>query len=135
SSGLEGVLILLAAVGIAWFAVIRLLHPQLPEALDIGTAIALGASLVNYAVARVLLRVGREVNSIVLEADGKHLMTDVWTSLGVVVGLALVWLTRMQALDSVIALGVAGNILWTGFDLVRLSFDGLMDHALSEPEQ
>jgi len=135
SSGLEGMLIVVAAFGVGGYAIRRLVRPHSLEALDLGIAVSLLASVMNLGVARVLLRVGRERRSIVLEADGRHLMTDVWTSLGVVVGLALVWLTRMQALDSVIALGVAGNILWTGFDLVRLSFDGLMDHALSELEQ
>lgn len=135
SSGLEGVLILVAAGAIAWYAVRRLFTPEPLEALDLGIALALVATLVNLIVARLLLRVGREQRSIVLVADGKHLMTDVWASLGVVVGMALVWLTGVQPLDPVIALLVAVNILWTGFDLVRISFNGLMDHALSPDEQ
>jgi cation diffusion facilitator family transporter len=130
SSGLEGVLILVAAGGIAWFAVARLFSPQLPENLEWGTAIALAASLINLVVAVILLRAGRKYGSIVLEADGKHLMTDVWTSAGVLAGLGLVYWTQIKVLDPLIALIVAANIVWTGFDLVRRSFNGLMDHAL-----
>src|SRR5262245_19182435 len=135
SSGLEGTLILVAAAGIAWYAVRRLFVPEALHSLDLGTLIALVASLVNFGVAQVLLRVGRKYGSIVLEADGRHLMTDVWTSVGVVAGLALVWLTNLQFLDPLIALAMAANIVWTGFDLVRRSFNGLMDHALPVEEQ
>ena len=135
SSGLEGILILIAAGAIVWYAVRRLFAPEDLYALDLGIAIALIATLINLVVARLLLRVGREHRSVVLVADGKHLMTDVWASLGVVAGMGLVWLTGVQKLDPVIALLVALNILWTGFDLVRISFNGLMDHALSAAEQ
>jgi cation diffusion facilitator family transporter len=135
SSGLEGVLILLAAGGIAWYAVARLFSPEMPQNLGAGALIALGASLVNFVVALILLRVGRKHGSIVLEADGKHLMTDVWTSAGVLLGLGLVYLTGLEVFDPLIALLVAANILWTGFDLVRRSFNGLMDHALPAAEQ
>src|SRR5262245_27154219 len=135
SSGLEGVLILVAAGGIAYYAVSRLLVPEELESLGLGTAISLLASLINLAVAQVLLRVGRARGSIVLEADGRHLMTDVWNSAGVLLGLGLVALTGLQALDPVIALLVAANIVWTGLDLLRRSFNGLMDHALPEAEQ
>src|SRR5438876_705232 len=86
-------------------------------ALKIGLAISLGASLINGVVARILLRVARELRSIALEADGKHLMTDVWTSLAVIAGLGLVWWTGIPQLDPVIAILVAINILWTGIDL------------------
>jgi cation diffusion facilitator family transporter len=135
SSGLEGVLILVAAGGIAWYAVGRLITPQPLEALDVGSLLALAATLVNLAVARVLLRVGRRTGSIVLEADGHHLMTDVWTSLGVVAGIGLVALTKWDMLDPLIALAVAANIVWTGVSLIIRSFNGLMDHALPEEEQ
>jgi cation diffusion facilitator family transporter len=135
SSGLEGVLIMIAAIGIGWYAVNRLLTPQPLEDLGIGTAIALIASGINFAVATWLLRVGRRHQSIVLEADGQHLMTDVWTSVAVVSGLGLVWLTGLNWLDPVMALLVAANILRTGFGLVRRSFDGLMDHSLPADEQ
>lgn len=135
SSGLEGILIAVAAFGVAGYAVRRLMYPEPLEALDVGIAVSVVSSVLNLIVARVLLRVGREQRSIVLEADGQHLMTDVWTSVGVVVGLGLVWFTGLHFLDPVVALCVAGNILWTGCDLVRLSFNGLMDHALSAEEQ
>jgi cation diffusion facilitator family transporter len=135
SSGLEGMLILMAAGGIAWYAVVRLRDPQPLQALGLGTVVSLAASLVNLVVAQVLLHVGRASQSIVLEADGRHLMTDVWTSAGVVAGLVLVWLTDWVVLDPIMALLVSVNILWTGLDLVRRSFDGLMDHALPEAEQ
>src|SRR5262249_1505230 len=135
SSGLEGILILVAAAAIAWYALNRLLVPEPLEALGLGTAVALAASLMNLAVARVLLRVGRAQRSIVLEANGRHLMTDGWTPAGVVAGLGLVALTGVEVLDPLIALAVAANIVWTGFDLVRRSFNGLMDHALPLEEQ
>jgi cation diffusion facilitator family transporter len=135
SSGLEGVLILVAAGGIAWYALQRLFVPSPLEAIGVGTLIALAASLVNLAVAQVLLRVGRRAGSIVLEADGHHLMTDVLTSFGVILGLGLVWVTGWQVLDPLVALGVACNIVWTAWRLIIRSFNGLMDHALPEPEQ
>ena len=135
SSGLEGVLILMAAVGIAWYAVMRLVQPQPLEGLFWGTTIGLAATLVNFTVARQLLRVGRKVESIVLEADGQHLMTDVWTSLGVVAGLVLVSFTGWYVLDPIIALLVAAYIVTTALDLMVRSFNGLMDHALPEAEQ
>jgi cation diffusion facilitator family transporter len=135
SSGLEGILILVAAASIAWYAVSRLVAPQPLAALGLGTIVALAASLINLAVAQVLLRVGRARGSIILEADGQHLMTDVWTSFAVVAGLYLVWLTDWQILDPIVALLVSANILWTGLALVRRSFHGLMDHSLPEAEQ
>src|SRR5262249_56599436 len=112
SSGLEGILILVAAAAIAWYALNRLLVPEPLEALGLGTAVALAASLVNLAVARVLLRVGRAHRSIVLEADGRHLMTDVWTSAGVLAGLGLVALTGVEGLDPLMALAVGGEHVW-----------------------
>jgi len=135
SSGLEGMLILGAGIGIAWMAAHHLVTPHSLQSLDIGVAFAGVAALINLAVAQLLLRVGRAHESIVLEADGRHLMTDVWTSIAVVAGVWLVWLTEIQQLDAICALVMAGNILWTGFDLVRRSFDGLMDHALPDAEQ
>jgi cation diffusion facilitator family transporter len=135
SSGLEGVLIAVAAASIAWYAVRRLLEPELLQPLGLGLALALIASVINGAVAVVLLRAGRKHGSIVLEADGRHLLTDVWTSAAVLAGLGLVWLTGLYVLDPLIALAVAVNILWTGFRLIHRSFDGLMDHALPAEEQ
>jgi cation diffusion facilitator family transporter len=135
SSGLEGMLILVAAGGIVFYAVRRLIVPQPLEALGIGGAFSLVATLINLVVARVLLRAGRQMRSIVLEADGRHLMTDVYTSAGVLAGLGLVWLTDLAWIDPVIALVVAVHIGWTAIDLVRRSVDGLMDRALPEEDQ
>ncbi len=135
SSGLEGILILIAGGGIAWYAVRRLLTPVPLEALDLGMGIAVVAALLNFGVARLLLRRGRATGSIVLEADGKHLMADVWTSAAVIGGLLLVRLTEQTWLDAAVGLFVSATILWTGIDLVRRSFDGLMDHALPMDEQ
>lgn len=134
SSAFEGMLILVAAISIAYAAVDRLWHPQPIEAVGAGLAVSVLASLINLVVARVLLKVGREHRSITLEADAHHLMTDVWTSAGVIAGVALVWLSGWLWLDPVIALLVALNIVWTGLQLVRRSAAGLMDVSLP-PEQ
>ncbi|MBI1913466.1 MAG: cation transporter [Planctomycetes bacterium] len=134
SSGLEGGLIFFAALVIAWSAVERLLSGPAVQSLDLGLALSSVAALINLGVARLLLRAGRRHRSIVLEADGQHLMTDVWTSVGVLLGLGLVLLTGQVWLDPVLALLVAANILWTGFGLVRRSFHGLMDRALPDEE-
>jgi cation diffusion facilitator family transporter len=134
SSGLEGGLILVAALGIAAFAVYRLFAPQPLETLGLGLAFTAFATAINAAVGQYLLRLGKKHHSIVLEADGQHLMSDVWTSGGVLLGLGLVWLTGVQALDSVVALAVSASLLWTAAGLVRRSFKGLMDHALPEEE-
>jgi cation diffusion facilitator family transporter len=135
SSGLEGMLILVAAGGIAWYAVKRLFHLVDLDQLEFGTLLSFASALINLAVARFLLRVGRRTNSIILEADGQHLMTDVWTSFGVLVGLLLVWGTGWRWIDPLLALVVAANIVRTAFDLLVRSFNGLMDHALPEAEQ
>jgi cation diffusion facilitator family transporter len=135
ASGLEGGLILLAAAGIGWYAFERLLRPQPLQPLGLGVSLALAAAAVNGAVGWVLLRAGKKHRSIVLEADGKHLLTDVWTGGGVAVGLMLVAWTGRVWLDPVLALLVAANIVWTGLDLMRRSFNGLMDHALPDAEQ
>ena len=135
SSGLEGVLIILAGFGTAGYAVRRLIYPEPLNDLEIGMFIGLAAAGVNFVVARVLLHYGRKHQSIVLEADGKHLMADVWTSVGVLVGLTLVLLTKLEWLDSVLAILVGMNIVWTGLELVVRSFNGLMDHALPIVEQ
>lgn len=135
SSGLEGGLILVAAVAIGWTAVGRLLNPEALESVGFGLGVSLAATLVNFVVARVLLRVGREEDSIALEADGKHLMTDVFTSLGVVVGVVLVAITGWLWLDPVVALLVALNIIFEGGKLVKRSIDGLIDRALPQEEE
>ncbi len=135
SSGMEGLLVLLAGLGTAWFAVTRLFAPQPLESLGLGAAMTVAATLANLVVAQILLRAGRSYHSIVLEADAHHLMADVWTSCGVVLGLGLVWLTGFQPLDSLVAVAVGLHVTGTGAGLVRRSFNGLMDHALPAAEQ
>jgi cation diffusion facilitator family transporter len=134
SAGVEGSLIFVAAVSIAIAAVERLVHPQAIEDAGVGLAVSTGASLINLAVGLLLVRTGRTERSIVLEANGKHLLTDVWTSLGVIIGVAGVAITGWHRLDPLIALAVAVNIVLTGGGLVRRSVGGLMDRALDEPE-
>ena len=134
SSNIEGILILIAAGGIAVTAVERIINPQEIEELGIGVAISLIASLVNLVVARILLKAGKKHASITLEADGRHLMTDVWTSGGVILGVGLVALTGWQILDPIIALLVSINIVYTGINLIRHSVDGLMDASLLSEE-
>ena len=135
SAGVEGALILVAAVAIAVTAVDRLIHPQPIESVGIGLAVSVLASLINLAVGFLLLRTGRAERSITLEADGRHLMTDVWTSVGVVVGVAAVAITGYDRLDALVALAVAANIVRTGASLVRRSAGGLMDRGLGAGEQ
>lgn len=130
SSAFEGLLIVFAALSIVWAAVDRLLNPQPLASVGIGLAVSVLASVVNLLVARTLLTVGRERHSIVLEADAHHLMTDVWTSVGVVAGVALVWASGWLWLDPVIAIAVALNIVWTGWQLMQRSAEGLMDASL-----
>ena len=135
SAGAEGALILAAAVGIAWVAVARLLDPQPLSDVGVGVAISAVAAGLNLIVATLLIRVGHEQRSITLEADGRHLMTDVWTSIGVIVGVIAVLLTGWERLDPIIALLVAINIVRTGIQLLGRSAGGLMDHALGPAEQ
>jgi cation diffusion facilitator family transporter len=135
SSVTEGLLILGAAAGIIAAAVNRLLQPRELEQLGLGLGVSVVASAINLAVARILLRVGRERRSITLEADAHHLMTDVWTSAGVIGGVALAGLTGWAYLDPLVAIVVALNIIWTGIQLVGRSVSGLMDAALPEPER
>lgn len=130
SAGAEGVMIIVAAGLIIYAAVDRLVNPAPLEDLGIGLAITFAATAVNGAVGLVLIRQGRQHRSMALAADGKHLMTDVYTSLGVIVGVALVWLTGWLPLDSIVAIAVGINILWTGYFLVRNAGRGLLDHAL-----
>lgn len=130
SSAFEGFLIVLAAFSIGYAAIMRLLEPQPLEAVGVGLVVSVIASIINFATAGVLMRVGKKHNSITLEADAHHLMTDVWTSAGVIAGVGLVAWSGWLWLDPVIALLVAANIVWTGYQLMRRSADGLMDHAL-----
>ncbi len=134
AAGTEGALILIAAVAIAWGAVERLFSPHALTQPAAGLAISAIASGVNFAVARVLLRVGRDRNSIALEADAKHLLTDVWTSLAVIPAVALVGFTGWLWLDPIIGLLVALHIVVTGVGLVRESMLGLMDTGLPGPQ-
>jgi len=135
SAGVEGSLILLAAVTIAYSATRRLLDPQPLSDVGLGLLVSVVASAINLAVARRLMAAGREHRSLVLEADGRHLMTDVWTSVGVVAGVALVAITGWERLDPIIALLVAANIVVTGASLVRRFTGGLMDRALPPNER
>jgi len=133
SSGFEGLLIIVAALGIIWAAVQRFLHPQGLEQLGLGLALSVVSSAFNGALAWTMLHSAREHRSIALEGDARHLITDVWTSAGVVVGVALVAFTDWLWLDPAVAVGVALNILREGARLMWRSSQGLMDEAL-EPE-
>lgn len=135
SSGFEGILIIGAAVAIMWAAVGRALEPQPLQRLDWGLGLAVVSSALNGLLAWVMFSAAREHRSIALEADARHLVTDVWTSVGVVVGLGLAWATGWLWLDAVVAIGVALNILREGVDLVRRSSQGLMDAALDPEDQ
>jgi cation diffusion facilitator family transporter len=135
SSGFEGTLILAAAIAIAWTAIQRLIHPQPVQQAGLGLVVSAIATGINFATARMLLRAGRQHASVALEADGHHLMTDVWTSLGVLVGIGLVLLTGRDIFDPITALAVAINIIWTGWRLLREATAGLMDAAWPEAEQ
>lgn len=134
SSGVEGSLILIAAVSIAVAAVERWVHPQPLANLGVGLGVSVGASVINLGVALVLLRAGRRYQSITLEANSRHLLTDVWTSAGVLAGVGAVALTGWQRLDPVVALLVAANIVHSGAGIVRKSLLGLMDTALPDEE-
>lgn len=134
SSGIEGTLILAAAISIIYTAVERLLNPQPLEKIGIGLIVSLAASLVNLVVSLVLQRAGKRYDSISLASNGKHLMTDVWTSGGVLLGVGAVAISRWQPLDAIVAIVVAVNIIWTGIGIVRRSVAGLMDSSLSSKE-
>ena len=134
SSAFEGFLILIAAVSIAYAAIERLLNPQPLEAVGIGLVVSVAASVINLVTSRTLMGVGRKYKSITLEADAHHLLTDVWTSAGVIAGVGLVWATGWLWFDPVIALLVALNIVWTGWHLLQRSAAGLMDVSLPEEE-
>jgi cation diffusion facilitator family transporter len=135
SSGVEGTLILLAAASIIVTAIPRLIVPKPLEQVGFGMGVSVVASLVNLFVAQVLLRAGKKYNSITLESDARHLMTDVWTSAGVLVGVGAVALTGWVRLDPIVACLVAANIVWSGVSIVRKSVSGLMDTALPIQDQ
>jgi cation diffusion facilitator family transporter len=133
SSGFEGILIIAAAMGIVWTAGHRFFDPQPLVQVGWGLALSVVSSALNGLLAWVMFRAAREHRSIALEADAKHLVTDVWTSAGVVIGVTLVQLTGWLWLDPLVAIGVALNILREGFHLMWRSSQGLMDEAV-EPE-
>lgn len=151
SSGAEGIMILLAAFSIGWTAWERLWSPQALHQLDVGIAISVLASLINLVVAKVLIKVGKSRQSITLESDGRHLMTDVWTTVGVLVGIAFISVANhfeaslavarqlglhgWEILDPIIAIVVAINIVWSGLQLIRRTIAGLLDAALPAEEQ
>ena len=135
SSGIEGALIFVAAGGIVWSAVPRLMHPQPIEQVGVGLALSVLAALANAGCAWVMLRAAREHRSITLEADARHLLTDVWTTAGVFAGVVLVQWSGWLRLDPIVALGVAIQILWTGWHLMRRSFEGLMDRAIPDADR
>lgn len=135
SAGAEGGLIVLAAISIGWAAVGRLIHPQSLDDLGMGVALSATASVVNLAVGVVLIRGGKRHRSITVEADGRHLLTDVWTSVGVIAGVLAVGATGWRWIDPVVALLVALNIVRTGTSLMRRAGAGLMDRALPADQQ
>jgi len=135
SSFFEGSLIFAAAVGIGIAAVERLFQPRPLEQIGLGMAVSAAASVINLAAALIILRAGRRHQSISLEANAKHLLTDVWTSAGVIGGVGAVALTGWHVLDPVVALAVAANIVATGVGIVRSSVSGLMDSALPEADE
>jgi len=135
SSGVEGALILIAAISIVVTAIPRLIAPKPIEQVGIGLGVSVAASLINLVVALILAKAGKRYNSISLEADAHHLMTDVWTSVGVLAGVGLVALTGWERLDPIVAFIVAANIIWSGVRIVRMSALGLMDTALPSTEQ
>jgi cation diffusion facilitator family transporter len=131
SAGIEGGLIVFAAAGILLAAIPRLVNPQPLDMPALGLGLTAIATALNFAVARSLIGAGKRFDSITLEADGQHLMTDVWTSLGVFAGVALVYATGLYWLDPLVALAVAAHIVWTGARLMRRSVKGLLDAAIS----
>jgi cation diffusion facilitator family transporter len=134
SSVVEGTLIFLAAISIAVAAVERIFVPKALEQVGLGLGVSLAASAVNLGVALVLLRAARAHRSITLEANSRHLLTDVYTSAGVVAGVAAVAVTGWKILDPLLALAVASNVVWSGLRLIRMSVSGLMDAALPPAE-
>ncbi len=135
ASGIEGALIVFAAASIVFAALPRLAAPQPIDAPLLGIVLSAVASVINLGCGWMLIAAGRRLHSIALEADGQHLMTDVWTSAGIIAGVALVALTGWHILDPLIALAVAAHIVWTGFRLMRRSFAGLLDAAIPEAER
>jgi len=134
SSLIEGTLIVLAAIGIGYTAVDRFFHPKPLESLNFGMALSVFATIINLVTARILLHYGRKHKSITLEADAHHLMTDVWTTVGIILGILLVKFTGWYIIDPIMAIAVALSIIYTGSKLIIRSTQGLMDSSLSEKE-
>ncbi len=134
ASGIEGTLILVAAIGIVWSAVPRLIAPLAVEQVGLGMVLSAVATLANMLCAWLLLSAAKAHRSITLEADARHLISDVWTTAGVVAGVLLATWSGWLILDPLVAIAVALRILWTGGDLLRQSFDGLMDRAIPDDE-
>jgi cation diffusion facilitator family transporter len=135
SSGIEGTLILIASAGILWTGAMRFMDPQPLEQVGIGLSVAVFASLINLVVGQIVLRAGKRYDSITLEADGQHLMTDVWTSVAVVAGVAAAALTGIERLDPLIAMAVGLKIGWEGIKIFRRSVSGLMDSPIPPEER
>lgn len=135
SSGFEGVLIIVAALAILWAAGARLLNPAPVEDLGWGMGLSLFSAVINGLLALAMLRHSRRLRSVALEGDARHLLTDVWTTAGVLLGLLAVWATGWLWLDPLVAVAVALNILREGASLLRRSADGLLDAALDAPDQ
>ena len=135
SSTVEGILILIAAIFIIIASIRRFLEPRPIDQIGLGLIVSVVASLINLYAAIILMKAGKKYNSIALRADSKHLMTDVWTSAGVLVGVGAVALTGWQRIDPIVALLVAANIIWAGFQILKNSVSGLMDMALTVDEQ
>jgi cation diffusion facilitator family transporter len=135
SSGIEGALIFVAAGGIIWAAIPRLVAPRELEQVGVGLALSLAAAAANALCAWIMLKAAKAHRSITLEADARHLLTDVWTTAGVLAGVLLVQFTGWLRLDPIIAIAVAVQILWTGWTLITRSFQGLMDRAIPDEDQ
>jgi cation diffusion facilitator family transporter len=135
AAGIEGAMIAIAAAGIVWAAVPRFVDPRPLDMPLVGVLLSAAATGINLVVGVLLMRVGKGADSITLEADGRHLLTDVWTSVGVIVGVVLVAQTGWLWRDPAIALGVAAHIVWTGLGLMRRSVSGLLDAAISGDDQ
>ena len=134
SSIIEGTLIVLAAIGIIYTGINRIYHPQPLDELNLGMALSVLATIINLVTSRILLHYGKKHNSITLEADAHHLMTDVWTTVGIIIGIFLVKITHWQILDPIMAIAVGISIIYTGSKLVIRSTDGLMDSKISEKD-
>ena len=134
ASGAEGAMILVAALSIGYAAVDRLFHPQALEQVGLGLAVTLVATLINLISALIIRRAGKIHHSVTLDANSRHLMTDVWTSAGVIAAVGIVAVSKLQFLDSVVALVVAANIVREGYKIVRDSILGLMDTSISHDE-